>query len=166
MVCKVIFVSSPTTVLKFCCVVIGVVTILNEILFQYFPDFIDQQLKIWDEKNRPGDTNRKKILELSSPSIQQIDGKFYWIAGAEEVHLLNHERTVGSGASYARKLGTEEIAELPIELVYVGPDTIGFINDEEKAFTNLVGILERMNLMQDPKFVSFPLGNAVFHQYE
>ena len=38
--------------------------------------------------------------------------------------------------------------------------------NKEKAFTNLVGILERMNLMQDPKFVSFPLGNAVFHQYE
>ena len=46
--------------------------------------------------------------------------------------------------------------------MYVGPDTISYINDEEKAFTNLVAIVEKMNLMQDPKFVSFPLGNIAF----
>ena len=98
--------------------------VLTYFQFQYFPDFVDQQLKIWDEKNRPGDKTRKQILELSSPSIQQIGGQFYWIAGAKEVHLLNHERSVGSGDSYAKKLSTDEIADLPIELVYVGPDTI------------------------------------------
>ena len=46
--------------------------------------------------------------------------------------------------------------------MYVGPDTIAYVNDEEKAFTNLVAIVEKMNLMQDPQFVSFPLGNVAF----
>ena len=125
-------------------------------MFQYFPDFVDQQLKIWDEKNCPAASNRKKILEIVSPSIQIVGDKYYWIAGTEEVHLLDHERAAGGG--YARKLEKEEISQLPVEVVYVGPDSNGFVDDEEKAFANLVAIIAKMNLMQDQQFVSFPLG--------
>ena len=128
-------------------------------MFQYFPDFVDQQLKIWDEKNSQVDTNRKKIIEIASPSIQMIGNMFYWIAGTEEIHLLYHERTADSG--YAKKLDREEIDQLPVEVVYVGPDSHAFVDDEEKAFSNLVGIIARMNLMQDQQFVSFPLGKKL-----
>ena len=62
---------------------------------QHFPEFIDQQLKIWADNRQPADNNRKETLELSSPSIKLIGDKYYWIAGAEEVHLLNHKRSIG-----------------------------------------------------------------------
>ena len=97
-------------------------------------------------------------MEIGSPSIQMIGGKYYWIAGAEEVHLLHHNRTAESG--YAQKLERKELDELPVEIVYVGPENQSFVNDEEKAFGNLVAIIAKMNHMQDKQFVSFPLGKS------
>ena len=91
-----------------------------------------------------------------------IGDKYYWIAGAEEVHLLNHKRSIGDKTKYSKKLSKEEISELPVDLIYLGSDTTVFINDEEEAFTKLVGIIYKMNLMQDPQFVSFPLGKLPY----
>ena len=129
---------------------------------QHFPEFIDQQLKIWADNRQPADNNRKETLELSSPSIKLIGDKYYWIAGAEEVHLLNHKRSIGDKTKYSKKLSKEKISELPVDLIYLGSDTTVFINDEEEAFTKLVGIIYKMNLMQDPQFVSFPLGKLPY----
>ena len=124
---------------------------------QYFPDFIDQQIQKFDETNNPAITTRKTILELSSPEVEKIGDAYYWIAGSGEVHLLNHERNA-ENKFYARKLSPDEIADLPVEIVYVGNENFIFLDDEERAFTILVSIIEKMNSMQDPKFVSFPLG--------
>ena len=133
---------------------------------QYFPDFIDQQIQKFDETNNPALTTRKNILELSSPSVEKIGDAYYWIAGSEEVHHLNHEKNE-ENKFYARKLSPDEIADLPVEIVYVGEENlITFLDDEEKAFTNLVSIIEKMNSMQDPKFVSFPLGKFGFSSHK
>ena len=98
-------------------------------------------------------------MELRQPSIQQIDGAFYWIAGPEEIFILNHKRN-NNDDRYARKLGPEEILCLPVDIVYVGEDTPRYLDDEEEAFAKLVKIIENMNLMQDKEFVSFPLGRG------
>ena len=132
---------------------------------QYFPDFIDQQIQKFDETHNPAITTRKNILELSSPSVEKIGDAYYWIAGSAEVHLLNHERNE-ENKFYARKLSPDEIAQLPVEIVYVGQENLIFLDDEEKAFTILVSIIEKMNSMQDPKFVSFPLGKFGFSSHQ
>jgi hypothetical protein len=55
-------------------------------------------------------------------------------------------------------LNSEEISELPLEVVYVGPMNLAFLDDDEAAFTKLVKIIQNMNMMQDPDFVGFPVG--------
>ena len=96
---------------------------------------------------------------MNQPSLHQIDDHFYWIAGPEQMFILNHEKTK-NGDSYARKLGVEEILCLPVDIVYVGNEGPHYLDDEEEAFTRLVKIIENMNMMQDPDFVSFPLGDT------
>ena len=51
---------------------------------------------------------------------------------------------------------------MPVDIVYVGQSDVTFVNDEETAFTNLVSIIQKMNMMQDEQFVSFPLGKKTF----
>ena len=87
-----------------------------------------------------------------------IGGSYYWVAGSEEIHLLNHNRDAEKNEVYARKLNKEEITELPVEVVYVGPVNLVFLDDDEEAFTKLVKIIQNMNMMQDPDFVGFPVG--------
>ena len=99
------------------------------------------------EEARSPSTSTKKVLELSKPSIQKIGEEFYWIAGSEEVFLLNTKRST-NGQDYAKKLRAEEILTLPIDLVYVGDEGPHYLDDEEEAFTKLVKIIENMNMMR------------------
>ena len=131
--------------------------LFNVYFIQYFPDYIDQQLKLFDQNNNPVDITRKSILELTKPSIHKIDDDYYWIWGPKEVHHLNHVRSEGPG-HYTSKLSEDDILNLPVELVYVGIGVNHFLDDEKKALDILLQIIMKMNMMQDTKFYSFPLG--------
>ena len=114
----------------------------------------------FEEARNSSNNTGKKVLELTEPSIQMLEGSFYWIAGPEDIFQLNHKRKIGD--SYTRKLGAEEIMTLPVDIVYVGDEEPGhYLDDEEEAFARLVKIIENMNMMQDKNFVSFPLGTTL-----
>ena len=102
--------------------------------------------------------SRKQVFEFSKPTIEELDGKFYFFAGPAEIHLLNHKKNEAMDF-YSIKLTQEEIDDLPVEPLYVGTECSEvFLNDEKKALQLLLKIVANMNLMQDPKFYSFPLG--------
>lgn len=129
---------------------------------KYFPDFVEQQIKLHDQTSNSADTFRKPRLELQKPSIEKLGDNFYWIAGAEEVHLLNAKRS-DSLDFYAHKLTAEELEELPVEVIYVGIEKFAFLDDEKTALDMLLKIIMKMNLMQSPEFYSFPLASFCAH---
>ena len=129
-----------------------------QFLLQYFPDFIDQQVKIFDQENDPSVASRKRVFEFSKPTVEEFDGKFYFLGGPAEIHLLNHEKNEAMDF-YSIKLTQDEINELPVDPIYVGTSSSEvYLNDEKKALDQLLKIITKMNSMQDPKFYSFPLG--------
>ena len=128
-------------------------------LFQYFPDFIDQQLVAFDDENDQNLDPRKKILEFDKPKIKKVDDKFYWVAGPSEIHLLNFYKSEAENF-FSKKLSDEEIKELPFDIIYTGPTTTSYSNDEEEAFKIILKIIDEMNAMQEPEWYSFPLGKS------
>ena len=125
---------------------------------KYFPDMIEQAVEAWQDANLLSDApKRKPMKEMSKPQIVQIDGSYYFVAGAEEVHMLNHKKTPDD--VFSRKLSKDEIQNLSLEIIWTGSTKYKYENDEKEAFKLLGEIFEKMNLMQDPKFYSFPLGS-------
>ena len=121
--------------------------------FQLFPDFIEQQLQLFDATNNPSNTTRKPVLELKKASLEVIDQKYYWISGQVDVYRLNN------ADCFAYKMSELEIDELPVELVYTGQNNPQFIVEERRAFQIILQIILKMNKMQpDSKFHGFPLG--------
>ena len=107
----------------------------------------------FDATNNPADATRKPVMEIKKPCLEMIDKKFYWIAGQEEVFLLNN------GNTFAYKMSPEEIGEMSVELVYAGQgNPIQFVVEEKRAFEIILQIIHKMNLMQTSKIYSFPLG--------
>ena len=126
--------------------------------FQLFPDFIEQQLQLFDAANNPSDTNRKPVLELKKASLEVIDQQYYWISGQVDVYRLNN------ADSFAFKMSELEIGELPVELVYTGESNPEFLVEERRAFQIILQIILKMNLMQsDSKFHGFLLGKWFFN---
>ena len=50
-----------------------------------------------------------------------------------------------------------ELRALPVILSWEGP-VLTFQTDQESCITHLVDIIHDMNLMQDPEYVSLPVG--------
>ena len=80
--------------------------------------------------------------------MEEFDGQYLLISS--DVWLL--------GGGEPRILSPEEIKELPVIICWKG-EPCHFQADKEKAIGLLCQIVTDMNLMQNPKFVSFPLGN-------
>ena len=127
--------------------------------------FVEQQLEIFEESDHDN-MNRRPLLELAHPDISIIDGNYFFISGAENVHILNN------GDSFAHKLTMEEIGELPVEIVYTGVQRPDYEVDEKNMFELIVKIIRKMNLMQsNSEMYSFPLGkvhaciNCILHLF-
>ena len=58
----------------------------------------------------------------------------------------------------ATKLSQEEMEELSVEIVYVGPRSREFLTDEKRALEIITSMIQKVNLMQTSKIYSFPLG--------
>jgi hypothetical protein len=121
-------------------------------VFQYFKDFIEQEIEKFAERNNPEneeENQRKKIREISKPSVITIDQTYYFVSGSDQVFLLNKDEAT---PGYAKKLTEDDIENLPEELVYSGqPES--FSDDEGRAFQLLVTILFNMNLMQEKEVI-------------
>ena len=89
----------------------------------------------------------KKTLHFYTPSVELL---------AEEYYLIASDVFIISGST--RKLTRHEIDELPVIISWKGP-RFCFHTDEKKCYELLTEIFQDMNMMQNPKFVSFPLGN-------
>ena len=125
-------------------------------------------IKKFTEENYTSEA-RKPILEVTKPSVHKISfktpgllavHKFYFISGDTEVYLLNLER--GEDKPYSQKLTVDEISDLPVEPVYVGPQSPIYSTEEKAAIELLLKIIGKMNVMQDPEFLSFPLGTTAY----
>ena len=78
------------------------------------------------------------------------------IAGSDQVHWLNHQKTEDD--KFSRRLTQEEISELPLEIIWTGSQKFVFENDEKECFTLVFTIIGNMNEMQDSRYHSYPLG--------
>ena len=94
----------------------------------------------------------KKTMQFYEPSVEQFDDTLYLISS--EVWVL--------GGGGPRKLSQTEIADLPIIISWRGPD-YQFRSDEEECIRLICLILGDMNIMQNKKFISFPLGRCKQH---
>ena len=122
-------------------------------LLQYFGAFIDQHLLQYDQlqQGNQADINNKPVREVRKPSVELIDDKYYWVSGQQYIFLLDHDNVL----SY--KMSEEEVNELTVEIVYVGPESPKSSN-EERVFELLVSMILKMNKMQTSQVYSFPLG--------
>ena len=93
----------------------------------------------------------KKSMQFTKPTVEKLGEEFFLVA--YDIFNLS--------AVPIRKFSMEEIEELPVIISWKGP-RIRFETDPEKCFELLVEILADMNLMQDPNYRSFPLGES-FH---
>ena len=90
----------------------------------------------------------KKIMQYHKPTVEDFDGSFF---------LISSE--IWSLGEVPRKLTPEEIQELPVSISWKGPDC-HFQSDQKECCRLLCQIISDMNMMQNEKFVSFPLGNS------
>ena len=84
------------------------------------------------------------------PQLDKLGDRYYFISKdiydvTDEPHILNED----------------EIELLPLKIIYTGP-RIEFSTDEKQCYKLLIDIIEKFNLMQNPKFYSFPLGKEYF----
>lgn len=88
-------------------------------------------------------------MHFYKPAIEQIgvSDSYYFIA--DDVFLLTGE---------LRKLGPEELEDLPVTISWKGP-RFNFSTDAKECLELLINILYTYNLLQpDKDFVSFPVG--------
>ena len=138
------------------------------ITFTNYIYLFQQEIEIYHENVKASQDNQgggmsqpgpsKKTKHFYKPTVERFPDKddptksnFYLIAG--DVFLVSGE---------VKKLSQDDIKELPITISWKGP-LFSFETDEAKCFELLTKIIYDMNLMQDPRFVSFPLGR--FHVF-
>ena len=94
----------------------------------------------------------KRTIHFYKPTVEKFDdgedAKYYLVAG--ELFSLTGE---------LKQLTDEEIADLPVIISWKGPN-VKFEMDEKECFRLLTEIIFDMNKMQDPRFVSFPVGEC------
>ena len=132
---------------------------------KHFPDFIEQHVQEWQEHNTGGinDDNRKPMKEFSKPEVVKIRENYYFVSGMKQIFQLNHEHKFdGENDFLAKKLSQEEIKDLEVEIIWTGNQEFNFEVDEKEAMRLLASIIHNMNLMQEDKFYSYPLGMEVF----
>ena len=99
--------------------------------------------------------HRKPRKEYTCPCLERINGSFYFIG--PKVYRLNQKEPGNFLVDYAEVLSDAEVSNLPVSIKYIGPH-LEFSCDE-RGFIECYGkILREFNLMQDPRYVSFPLG--------
>ena len=95
----------------------------------------------------------KMTTHFYKPTLEQFgeddERKYYLIAC--DVFCLTGELEV---------LTPDQIADLPVIISWKGP-TMTFSSDERECYKLLTDIIYDMNLMQDPQFVSFPVGKSL-----
>ena len=99
--------------------------------------------KVMDEASVDVDERPRK--EYAGVTIERFDDKYYLIASdifdLTEGHILTDD----------------DLKQLPVKINFTG-QPFNFKTDQEKAFELLLRIFSNANKMQDPKFVSFPVG--------
>ena len=139
---------------------------INYYCFQYFRDFIEQELEKFEESfqhQHEADPDHgiggfKPTREIKEPSIVKFQDTFFFISGPKAVFRLNSDP---EAFIFAKELSQEEIDELPENILYTGKLEI-FNDNHEKAFSLLTSIIFNMNEMQDD-FHSFPLATFLVH---
>ena len=118
-------------------------------------EFIEQQLEIFEEDTNPANTASRPMLELTHPDIRLIQDCHFFIAGHDNVYLLDSEDHL------AYKMSKEEIDELPVEILYTGQEKPNYQVDEKNALELIIKIIQKMNIMQTSEIYSFPLGPVI-----
>ena len=128
---------------------------------KYFQDFIEQRIEDWQEdQDSQENVERKPMKEFSKPEVLKIGSSYFFIAGTDQIFLLNHEYNKETELNFfSRKLSEEDIANLDVDIIWTGIKRFDFCDDEEEAFSLLNLIITKMNLMQEEEVYSFPLGN-------
>ena len=93
-----------------------------------------------------GGPKRKKSQQFKKPAIIEIEDRFYLVAS--DIFLL--------GPAVV-KLSHEEVLELPVTICYSGP-VKNFEADLRSCYSLLSEIFTMYNSLQNPRFVSFPIG--------
>lgn len=124
------------------------------VIFQYFKDFIEQEIEKYEDRRNAEDgydeeNVQKPFREVSRPSVIKIDAKFYFVSGKDQVFFLS---TDDKAPELTRKLDLDEISSLPEDLLYTGKYE-SFSDDEVPAFAELATIIYNMNLMQEEKVI-------------
>ena len=88
----------------------------------------------------------KRVVQYHRPTVEEFNGAYF---------LISSETWILGDAP--RELTPEEIRELPVTISWKGPEC-HFQSDKMECFSLLCQIISDMNLMQNEKFVSFPLG--------
>ena len=124
---------------------------------KYFPDLIEQAIEEYQNSKEEGGGGpvRKPVREYSAPVIDKIGDRYYFIAGRDQVHLLNHEKI--EDQKFSRKLTEIDLEQMEVEIVWTG-STYEYENDEKEAFSLLCSIITKMNMMQDEEYHSVILG--------
>ena len=114
------------------------------------------QEKAKEQASQDPSSNRvrnKKTMHFFKPTVEKLgqddECKYYLIAS--EVFCLSGE---------LRMLTPGEIADLPMIISWKGPP-LSFSIDEKECFKLITDIIYDMNQMQDPEFVSFPVGKIL-----
>ena len=89
----------------------------------------------------------KKAIQYLKPTVEEFGERYFLISS--DVWLL--------GGGVPRMLTHEEVQELPVIISWKG-EPCHFHTDEKETMSLLCQIISDMNKMQNPKFVSFPLG--------
>lgn len=133
---------------------------------KYFPDFMNQvdtefyiyeiSLSVsWQEVSRyqekmdedPSQRDERPRRDYTRVTIEKVNGSYFLIG--EDIFNL----------SAGIVLTTEMVKELPFQINYTGPP-IHYKTNQEEAFAILLRIISNANKMQDPRFVSFPVGKC------
>ena len=100
--------------------------------------FVEQQLEIFEDSNDPGNNrNDRPLLELTQPDVRLIQDRHFLISGPQNVYLLNTDDR------FAYKLSTDEIQELPVEIVYSGEQRPDYLVDEKNALELIIKIIRK-----------------------
>ena len=91
-------------------------------------------------------------MQYYKPVVEKFSERYYLISS--DVWLL--------GGGVPMMLTPEEKQELPVIICWKG-EACHFQTDEKETTRLLCQIISDMNLMQNPKFVSFPLGEEFIH---
>ena len=80
--------------------------------------FLDEKIEEAEEKRNEEFAdpdfvaNAAEAREYKEITVEKIDGSFYLICGLNDVFILN------DGGSYSRRLDSEEIANLPLQIIW------------------------------------------------